>query len=45
MKDMGQYPIGIPFTIRKCLSHIWNEFSFSCINVFVYIYHTLNWHK
>jgi len=45
MKDMRQYPMGISSTIRKCLSHILNRFYFNCINVFVWIHHTLNWRK
>ena len=32
-------------TIRKCHSHIWNDFSIQCVIVFVWIHHTLNWWK
>jgi len=38
MKDTGQDPAGI-FPIWKCLSHIWNDFSFDYVNVLVCIRH------
>ena len=37
--------LNIAFTVRKCPSHICNDFSFNYTNAFVWMRHTLDWHK
>jgi len=37
--------LNVAFTVKKCLSHICNDFSFNYANAFVWMRHTLNCHK
>jgi len=37
MEGVENNPVEIPSTLRKCPSHIWNDFSFSDINLYKFI--------